>query len=71
MNLEMAFEGLATKVRGIATDLTLVLNAQPMKLIQPIGNGFAIPPNGVVLDGHPHWFVFFFFFLFYLLLLVG
>lgn len=45
----MPLEGFGTPVGVVSTNLTVIVDIQAMKLIQPVRNGFAIPAKGQVL----------------------
>lgn len=46
---KMSLESFGSLVDKIAANLTCVANVQTMQLVQPVGNGLAIPAQGEVL----------------------
>lgn len=46
--LEVHFEGPPTPVAEVSADLALVLNAEAVEFVQPVGNGLPIPSQGQV-----------------------
>ena len=59
---KVPLKDLGSSVGVVPTDLTVIVYIEAMQLIQPIGNGFAIPTQGQVLGVVDHLILFIFVF---------
>lgn len=46
---EVPLEGLRPSVSVVPADLTVVVDVQAVELVQPVGDGFAVPAQRQVL----------------------